>query len=119
MKTQIKATLNGENIVKGHLVTLRQKDGKENVYFLDPQGQLHPVIGAQLRSPVSGAPVVKVSLTSFSSLGSNLLLLGPYSLNPFKIYMSTSNTAIACSDLEFYDVSKCPKTAFYITSNCV
>lgn len=53
------ATLNGENIVKGHLVTLRQKDGKENVYFLDPQGQLHPVIGAQLRSPVSGAPVVK------------------------------------------------------------
>ena len=56
------ATLNGENIVKGHLVTLRQKDGKENVYFLDPQGQLHPVIGAQLKSPVvSGSAVVKVS----------------------------------------------------------
>ena len=55
------ATINGENIVKGHLVTLRQKDGKENVYFLDPQGQLHPVIGAQLRSPVANTTVVKVS----------------------------------------------------------
>ena len=60
------ATLNGENIVKGHLVTLRQKDGKENVYFLDPQGQLHPVIGAQLKSPV-GSAVVKVKAAALTT----------------------------------------------------
>ena len=60
-------TLNGENIVKGHLVKLRTKDGSEKVFFLDPQGQLHPVIGAQLRSPGTAAPVVKVA--SFISFG--------------------------------------------------
>ena len=101
--TSIKATLNGENIVKGHLVTLRQKDGKENVYFLDPQGQLHPVIGAQLRSPVSGAPVVKVSLTRtiLIVLAVYSAILEPYSLNRnISRYMS-SNIVIACSDDEF------------------
>ena len=49
---------NGQNpgsVVRGHLVTLKSREGEEKVFFLDPQGNLHPVIGAQF------TPVVKVS----------------------------------------------------------
>ena len=48
---------NGQNpgsVVRGHLVTLKSREGEEKVFFLDPQGNLHPVIGAQF------TPVVKV-----------------------------------------------------------
>ena len=44
--------LKNGNVVKGHLVTLKGKDGKEKVFFLDPNHQFHPVIGANL-TPVA------------------------------------------------------------------
>jgi len=44
--------LKNGNVVKGHLVTLKGKDGKEKVFFLDPSNQFHPVIGANL-TPVA------------------------------------------------------------------
>lgn len=44
--------LKSGNVVKGHLVTLKGKDGKEKVFFLDPSNQFHPVIGANL-TPVA------------------------------------------------------------------
>jgi hypothetical protein len=44
--------LKNGNVVKGHLVTLKGKDGQEKVFFLDPSNQFHPVIGANL-TPVA------------------------------------------------------------------
>lgn len=35
------------NVVQGHLVTLKSRDGHEKVFFLDPHGKLLPVLPAQ------------------------------------------------------------------------
>ena len=62
--------LKNGNVVKGHLVTLKGKDGKEKVFFLDPSNQFHPVVGANL-TPVA----IKVGLVNIKGVESGLEIL--------------------------------------------
>ena len=49
----------GDNVVQGHLVTLKAKDGREKLFFLDPSGSLLPILPAEF-TPAE-MQVVKVS----------------------------------------------------------
>ena len=43
---EVKDQVQKGNVVQGHLITLKSRDGSEKVYFLDPDGVLLPVIGS-------------------------------------------------------------------------
>ena len=49
----------GDNVVQGHLVTLKAKDGREKLFFLDPSGSLLPILPAEI-TPAE-MQIVKVS----------------------------------------------------------
>ena len=44
---EVNDELESGNVVQGHLVTLKSRDGQEKVFFLDPNGKLLPVLPAQ------------------------------------------------------------------------
>ena len=74
--------LKNGNVVKGHLVTLKGKDGKEKVFFLDPSNQFHPVIGANL-TPVA----IKVRFFFKLRLAiKNIVLKRPHDANYDEFY---------------------------------
>ena len=58
-KPDINDEVQSGNVVQGHLVTLKSsRDGNERVFFLDPSGQLHPVLGAEFTSATA---IIKVN----------------------------------------------------------
>jgi hypothetical protein len=46
VSAEVKDQVKKGNVVQGHLITLKSRDGSEKVYFLDPDGVLLPVIGS-------------------------------------------------------------------------